>query len=791
LLNGDLTTFYKFTKDALPYQNISNYVLLDSKGRQVLNTLRDFGEALPQTGNPPVLQRIFDSHQTVLTDLFTGPVTGKPILAMGVPVFKDGQAIYSINVGIFPERLSALMMRQRLPSNWICAILDSEGKIVARSHEMHRYIGQYAKPELVAEARRSPEGILKTRTLDGIPVTTAFSRSSSSKWTVAVGIPNEALTAELHRSLAILTAGCVALLGLAVGIAWRFANGNVIAPAQQLRDRMRMVSLGALPHHHAPIASNLEFLALDNGLDDMALRLQEREHDRETMIRRLSSTLESISDGFYLLDHDWRFAYINRKAQEMFSLPSDSTIGKDHWQTIPSPEILALRSDYERCAADGQPRTRNATLSRKGMELEIRLYPSEQGLSVYCRDITESRLYEQAQQAQRAAEAANKAKSEFLSRISHELRTPLNAVIGFAQILQRDTLSTLSERQARMIQQIEQAGQHLLSMITDVLDVSRAESGTMALSLDVVDAHAVAQHCVDMLRDQAQQAGVRLTLSTPSAPLMVRTDRTRLKQVLLNLLSNAIKYNRTNGSVELTLEAEGATVRFEVKDTGIGLSEHQLQHIFEPFNRLGREFSSTPGTGIGLLISKKLVTMMGGHLSVASAPDQGSTFSFALARHATDHNALTAPVTALRDEPPAAYESLREPEKASYGARTVLYVEDIATNCEIMGGILAFRPQIDLSFATTIEEAKGLLQSHQYDLILLDMQLPDGNGLDLLTSLRKQPETAQTPVVIVSADATEEATIKARRTGAQDYLRKPLDVHRTLALIDKYLRSTQ
>ena len=145
LLNGDLSTFYKFTKDALPYQNISNYVLLDPKGRQVLNTLRDFGEALPQTGNPPVLQRIFDSHQTVLTDLFTGPVTGKPILAMGVPVFKDGQAIYSINVGIFPERLSALMMRQRLPSNWICAILDSEGKIVVESRAK---LSQVSHPKL-------------------------------------------------------------------------------------------------------------------------------------------------------------------------------------------------------------------------------------------------------------------------------------------------------------------------------------------------------------------------------------------------------------------------------------------------------------------------------------------------------------------------------------------------------------------------------------------------------------------------------------------------------------------
>lgn len=786
LIDGDLATFYRFTKEVLPYQNISNYVLLDPQGRQQLNTLREFGEALPQSGSPQALLNIFNTHQTVLTDLFIGPVTGKPILAMGVPVFKGGQAAYSIAVGIFPERLSALMLRQRMPANWVCAILDGEGKIIARTHEMSRFIGKSAVPELVAQAKRVNEGVLETRTLEGISVTSAFSRSSSYHWTAVVGIPNEALTAELHRSILLLTISYIALLSLAVGAAWKFAYGNVISPAQQLRDRMRKVSRGTLINEAKPISSNEEFLALDQGLEEMAQQLSEREHDREAMIRRLSATLEAISDGFYLLDHDWRFAYVNRKAQNMFSLSSDNVMGKNHWLAMPSQEILALKNDYERCVHDGQTRTRNITLARKGMELEIRLYPSEQGLSVYCRDITESHLYEQAQQAQRAAETANKAKSEFLSRISHELRTPLNAVIGFAQILQRETQPPLTDRQGRMIQQIEQAGQHLLNMITDVLDVSRAESGNMALNLDAVNACHIAQTCVDMLRDQAHQAGVMLVLKTPAFALMVRADKTRLKQVLLNLLSNAIKYNRSEGLVELVLEVRDQTVQFSVRDTGIGLSEHQMRHLFEPFNRLGKEFSNTPGTGIGLLISKKLIHMMGGHLNVTSAPDQGSTFSFSLPRQGD-----SSKPDALEpfNEPVAQALKLAGPDQVSYGERAVLYVEDIATNCEIMSGILAFRPQIDLSFADSLEQARQLIAAHRYDLILLDMQLPDGHGLELLRALRQQPETQTTPVLIVSADATEEASAKARQSGAQDYLRKPLDVLKTLALVDQYLHT--
>ena len=241
------------------------------------------------------------------------------------------------------------------------------------------------------------------------------------------------------------------------------------------------------------------------------------------------------------------------------------------------------------------------------MELEIRLYPSEQGLSVYCRDITESHLYEQAQQSPGAAETANKAKSEFC-RASAMNCAPHSTPSSALPRSCNETQPPLTDRQGRMIQQIEQAGQHLLNMITDVLDVSRAESGNMALNLDAVNACHIAQTCVDMLRDQAHQAGVMLVLKTPAFALMVRADKTRLKQVLLNLLSNAIKYNRSEGLVELVLEVRDQTVQFSVRDTGIGLSEHQMQHLFEPFKRLGKEFSNTPGTGIGLLISKSSST---------------------------------------------------------------------------------------------------------------------------------------------------------------------------------------
>jgi len=212
LASRDFANFYLDAKKALLFQNANTYVLLDSSGSQQMNTLLPFGAPLPATGVPPQLQRIFETDATVLTDVFTGAVTGKPILAMGVPVHGDGKIVYSLNAGIFPERMAALLQRQRLPAGWISAILDGSGTLIARSHEMENFVGKKAVPMLVNAARLAPEGSLETVTLEGIPVITVFSRSTVSSWAVAIGIPKATLEAELRKSFWLLIVATTALL---------------------------------------------------------------------------------------------------------------------------------------------------------------------------------------------------------------------------------------------------------------------------------------------------------------------------------------------------------------------------------------------------------------------------------------------------------------------------------------------------------------------------------------------------------------------------------------------------
>lgn len=768
LASNDLAAFYQSAKEVLPYQNISNYVLLDRLGQQQLNTLRPFGSPLPSVGGPPALQRIFDTDAPVLTDLFVGPVTGKPILAMGVPVHRKGQTVLSLNVGIFPERVAALMTQQQLPQPWICAILDGTGKIIARSRDMDRFVGKPAVPALVRLALSHREGTLETTTLEGIDVITAFSRSSVSPWTVAVGVPKSEITADLRRSLGTFLAANVLLFSLGAWIAWRFALSHVVVPADRLRDRMNELSAGGVPGLRAAQGMSLEFLALEQGLEDMAQRLRDREQERESMINRLTATLESISDGFYLLDHQWRFAYVNQQAQHMLGLSSTAMIGRDHWQALPVPELLALRAEYAEAMSSGRAITLHVNVPSRALELEVHLYPSEYGLSVYCRDVTELHQVQAAQQAQHAAEAANQAKNEFLSRVSHELRTPLNAVIGFAQVLQKDPQAHLSERQRSMIERIEMSGQHLLDMIKDIL------------------VHEIVQDCHDMLAPQAAQAQVIVIVSEQSLDLCVRADGTRLKQVLLNLLNNAIKYNRPGGRIELDISRHERRVFFRIQDDGIGMSEQQLTHLFEPFNRLGQELGATPGTGIGLLISRKLISLMGGHLQVTSRVGLGSTFAFELPEGLPPH------LSSLQcDAQPAGRAPPTSGTTESYGPRSVLYVEDNQANCEIMGAILAFRPQIDVSFASGVRNAQDRLQAESFDLILLDMQLPDGSGLQVLKWLRAQTDRRHIPVMVISADATEETMSQAMAAGACNYLRKPVDVRNTLNKVDTVLSQTE
>ncbi|MGH9282078.1 MAG: ATP-binding protein, partial [Acidimicrobiales bacterium] len=391
---------------------------------------------------------------------------------------------------------------------------------------------------------------------------------------------------------------------------------------------------------------------------------------------------------------------------------------------------------------------------------------------VYALDVDDRRRADQErQEAQAAAEAANVAKSGFLSRMSHELRTPLNAVLGFGQLLQMQPLST---EQQEFVDYIVKGGRHLLDLINEVLDISRIEAGELALSPEPVLASGLVDDAVDLIRPLADQQGIQLVVDR-SGPCgcYVFADRQRAKQILLNLLSNAVKYNRTGGTVAVSCEQMSATRMAIRVDTGPGIPAEQLSRLFTAFERLGAEHTDVEGTGIGLALSKRLAEVMDGQLSVSSALGRGSTFSVELP---------------LVEGPVERFERLTRTEDPapapSDQRRKVLYIEDNLAHLNLMERILGQRSDVDVVAAMQGSLGLELAREHRPVLILLDLHLPDMSGEQVLQRLRDDPETASTPVVMVSADATSGQLQRLLAAGATAYITKPIDVAALLRALD-------
>ncbi|NBD21734.1 PAS domain-containing protein [Aquabacterium fontiphilum] len=629
LQQGDLATFHQRALDALPHQNVANFVLIDRDAQQRVNTLRPWGVALPAGGAPPEIRRIHVHGKAVVSDLFVGPVTGTPVVALGVPVRVGDEVPYSLNVGIEPERITRMMRSQLHSPDWIAQVMDRNGTIIARTHEGRRFIGQPASPELLKSVLSQRHGALRTQTLEGIPVVVAFQHLAGSDWSVAVGIPLALVESGWRTSLGSVLVAHLVMFALAVSLAWRQAFARFVRPMEGLLERMRRLSRNEDPGPRCTGSGTAELQAMELGFERMRAHIQQREAERQGIIDRLTDTLESMGDGFLMVDAAGCITYVNQQAERLLGRERQQLLGQMLSDTFPAPEarplLEACQQAWHRHAGDSLV----VPLSAQQRWLEADVHPSEWGLALYFRDVSEAQRLREAQAAKLVAEAANKAKTEFLSRMSHELRTPLNAVLGFAQLLRLDS-TTLTARHASMVQRIETAGQHLLEMISEVLDLSRIESGSLPVRPSAVDAAELATTCHEMLDEQARMREVRLTLLLDPAPLTVHADPTRLKQVLINLMGNAIKYNRPGGEATLVVQREGDRLRFEVRDTGQGLTPEQQAHLFEPFNRLGREQGSEAGTGIGLVITQRLVSMMGGELQVACVAGEGCRFWFAL-----------------------------------------------------------------------------------------------------------------------------------------------------------------
>ncbi|MCP5285858.1 MAG: CHASE domain-containing protein [Burkholderiaceae bacterium] len=392
-------------------------------------------------------------------------------------------------------------------------------------------------------------------------------------------------------------------------------------------------------------------------------------------------------------------------------------------------------------------------------------------------DIGERLRLEASERARRAAEAASLAKSEFVGRMSHELRTPLNAMLGFSQLLARDTTAPLSPHQRRWIDQVQDAGWHLLNMINDTLDLSLIESDALRLNPVALDPRALLEATLSLVAAAAEKR--RLYVEPPACPVDVPPvlgDETRVKQILTNLLSNAVKYNVDGGRVAVDVAVDLGQVLFRVIDSGIGLTPEQTARLFQPFDRLGREGSGIEGTGIGLVISRKLAERMGGSLTARGTPGQGSVFE------------LRLPVA--HAEPTSTRNGPAPHADGGYRQRRVHYVEDNETNVALMRGMLAQRPQIELSVSTMGLDALAAVRLQRPDLLLLDMHLPDIDGLDLLTHLKADDGTAGIPVIVLSADATAERIRRAMAAGAHAYLPKPLSLSELLQHVDAVLEQT-
>jgi signal transduction histidine kinase/ActR/RegA family two-component response regulator len=382
--------------------------------------------------------------------------------------------------------------------------------------------------------------------------------------------------------------------------------------------------------------------------------------------------------------------------------------------------------------------------------------------------------------AREAADVANQSKSAFLSRMSHELRTPLNAVLGFAQILDLDDLD---DGQQEAVDQILRGGKHLLELINEVLDISRIESGDLALSPEPVQVSDVVEETVSLIRPLAEQRSIQLLGETHSCwGNHVLADRQRLKQILLNLLSNAVKYNRQNGTVTIFCEHPDTTrLRIKVGDTGPGIRTEQLTQLFVPFERLGAERTDIEGTGIGLALSRRLAEAMGGTIGVESVPGEGSTFWVELPVVESPLERYDRQQGSGAEPEPAPVPSIDERRQ------TLLYIEDNLANLKLVQRVVAHRSDVEIIPAMQGSLGVDLAREHQPALILLDLHLPDMSGDAVLQQLRQNPATAPIPVVIVSADATPGQRQRLLNAGANGYLTKPYEVQELLSIIDDAL----
>ncbi len=506
--------------------------------------------------------------------------------------------------------------------------------------------------------------------------------------------------------------------------------------------------------------------------------------------RRIDSIVEGLDEAVVSVDANGRIAVANPAAHRLLDPLGAPLIGLDlarvPWDVIDETGVLLdVRERPELLALDvGRPVFATIGLRRDDDTrwVDVAAHPivrsGEHSVAVTYKDVSE-RLRIEA--ALRQAEAADRAKSEFLSRMSHELRTPLNSVLGFAQLLQIDDLAA-AQREA--VDHILGAGRHLLGLLDEVLDLERMQSGRFEVRVQPVAVARVLQEAVELVQPLAVARGIAIDLKLGrEGPSHVLADEQRLRQVLLNLLTNGVKFNRTHGRVTVSCHVVFDAMVIRVRDTGLGIATADISQIFMPFERLDADRRGIEGAGVGLALAKRLTEAMGGAIGVESERGNGSTFFLVLR--------TTGPGTVVVEAPPpVSVERLAElVRRTDPGRRRVLYVEDNEDSRALMERIAEMHGGLDLTTAPTAGAGLERARASNPEAILLDLHLPDGSGEDLMAALQDDPGTRGTPVIVLSADATPQRRARLAEAGALAYLTKPVDLSELFAALERALGS--
>jgi signal transduction histidine kinase/PleD family two-component response regulator len=538
--------------------------------------------------------------------------------------------------------------------------------------------------------------------------------------------------------------------------------------------------------------------AIENSIDRFKL-LQNRDQTRHALAlseERYRGLFNSIDEGFTIIevifdaDHrpvDYLILEVNPGFEQQCGLRNAT--GKRILELLPDHEQYWFEM-YGKVALTGEPVRVQVESKELQMWFETRAFriggDGSLKVAVIFYNITERKLMEaQLRDALTAAQSATQAKSDFLSNMSHELRTPLNAILGFSQLMQATTPPP-TPGQEQSLTHIVKAGWYLLELVNHTLDLAAIEAGKLSMSPGTVPMDDVLQECAAIIAPLATKRALSVTYPPPDPAHLAHADPIRVKQVLLNLLSNSVKYNREGGNITVVCRATaGQRVHISVQDTGLGLMPEQLTHLFEPFNRLGQEKTSAVGTGIGLVLCKRLVELMDGCIGVESTPGQGSNFWFELPLASAD-GAMAPSMQKL-----APVDELRTVLPTEPLGPMVLHVEDNPANLELVAQLLSHRPQHRLLSATHGGLGLELARAHLPAVILMDISMPDISGTEVLKMLQADPATAHIPVIALSANALPHEIESGLEAGFFRYVTKPIRVREFFEGLDEALLFSQ